>query len=116
VKSANFSFSMRWAKIVQLGQRGFTPRNFFRMNRFYETYRDNAIVRPAASQLHWTHHLIILSQSKRPEEREFYLRMAVKERLTKRELERQFNAALFEQVVLSPPKMSSALPRIHPDA
>lgn len=40
---------------------------------------------PAVSQLPWTHHLIILSQSKRPEEREFYLRMAVKERWNKRD-------------------------------
>jgi hypothetical protein len=31
------------------------------------------------AQLSWTHHRIILGQSKRPEEREFYLRMAVKE-------------------------------------
>jgi predicted nuclease of restriction endonuclease-like (RecB) superfamily len=73
-------------------------------------------VTPAVSQLPWTHHVIILSQSKRPEEREFYLRMAVKERWTKRELERQFKAALFERVVLSPPKMSPALPQSHPDA
>src|ERR1035437_2137959 len=100
---------------TQPGQRGFTPRNLFRMKRFYETYRDKAIVTPAVSQLPWTHHVIILSQSKRPEEREFYLRMAVKERWTKRELERQFKAALFERVVLSPPKMSPALPQSHPE-
>jgi hypothetical protein len=37
--------------------------------------------------LPWTHNLIILGQSKRPEEREFYLRMAVRERWTKRDLE-----------------------------
>jgi len=43
-------------------------------------------------------------------------RMAVKERWTKRELERQFKAALFERVILSPPKMSPALPQSHPDA
>jgi predicted nuclease of restriction endonuclease-like (RecB) superfamily len=45
------------------------------------------------TQLPWTHHLIILSQSKRPEEREFYLRLAVQEKWSKRELERQFKAA-----------------------
>ncbi len=55
--------------------------------------------------LPWTHHLIILSKSKHPEEREFYLRMAVQEHWSKRELERQFKSALFERVVLSPPKV-----------
>ena len=96
--------------------RGFTASNIFRMKKFYETYQNEAISAPLAHQLPWSHNLIILGQSKRPEEREFYLLMAVKERWTKRELERQFKAALFERVVLSPPKMSPALPQSHPDA
>jgi predicted nuclease of restriction endonuclease-like (RecB) superfamily len=69
---------------TQPGQRGFTRPNLFRMKQFYEVYRDSAIVSPLVRQLPWTHNLIILSQSKRPEEREFYLRMAVRERWTKR--------------------------------
>jgi predicted nuclease of restriction endonuclease-like (RecB) superfamily len=101
---------------TQPGMRGFTASNIFRMKKFYETYQNEAISAPLAHQLPWSHNLIILGQSKRPEEREFYLRMAVKERWTKRELERQFKAALFERVVLSPPKMSPALPQSHPDA
>jgi predicted nuclease of restriction endonuclease-like (RecB) superfamily len=72
---------------TQPGQRGFTRSNLFRMKQFYETYRSDAIVAPLARQLPWTHNLIILGQSKRPEEREFYLRMAVRERWTKRDLE-----------------------------
>ena len=101
---------------TQPGMRGFTASNIFRMKKFYETYQNEAISAPLAHQLPWSHNLIILGQSKRPEEREFYLRMAVRERWTKRELERQFKAALFERVVLSPPKMSPALPQSHPDA
>ena len=73
------------------------------------------IVSALLTQLPWTHHLIILGQSKRPEEREFYVRMATKERWSSRQLERQFNAALFERVVLSPPKVSAALRHIQPD-
>ncbi len=65
---------------TQPGLRGFTRRNLFRMRQFYETYNGDAIVSPLLTQLPWTHNLIILSQSKRPEEREFYLRMAVKEK------------------------------------
>jgi len=89
------------------GLRGFSRPNLFRMKQFYEAYRDEAIVSALLRQLPWTHHLIILGQSKRPEEREFYVRMAAKERWSSRQLERQFNAALFERVVLR---------QMHPEA
>lgn len=101
---------------TQPGLKGFSRQNIFRMRQFYETYRDNEIVSPVVRQLPWTHNLIILSQSKRPEEREFYLRMAVRENWSKRELERQFRAALFERTVLQPPKVSPMVSLIHPEA
>ena len=101
---------------TQPGLRGFTRRNLFRMRQFYETYKGDAIVSPLVTLLPWTHNLIILSQSKRPEEREFYLRMAIKEKWGKRELERQFDAALFERTVLSPVKVSPAVTLFHPKA
>jgi predicted nuclease of restriction endonuclease-like (RecB) superfamily len=98
------------------GMRGFTRRNLFRMRRFYETYRGNAIVTPLVSLLPWSHHLVILEQSKRPEEREFYLRLAIQERWSKRELERQFKTALFERAVLSPPKVTPLVAQMYPEA
>lgn len=98
------------------GLRGFTRANLFRMRQFYEAYPDPAIVSAVLRQLPWTHHLIILSQSKRPEEREFYLRLAAQEKWSSRQLERQFKAALFERTVLAPPKMSPVLAQNHPDA
>lgn len=67
-------------------------------------------------QLPWTHNLIIMSQSKRPEEREFYLKMAFQEKWSKRELERQLKAALFERTVLNPIKASSLMTQTHPEA
>lgn len=100
----------------QPGLRGFSRRNLFRMRQFYEAYRDTPIVSALLTQLPWTHHLIILGQSKRPEEREFYIRMAAQEHWSSRQLERQFNAALFERVVLSPPKVSAAVRQMHPEA
>jgi predicted nuclease of restriction endonuclease-like (RecB) superfamily len=63
-------------------------------------------VTPLVTQSPWSHHLIILGQSKRVEEREFYIRMAIRERWSRRELERQFNSALFERVILHPPKVT----------
>lgn len=47
---------------------------------FFDTYCGNLILAPLVRELLWTHNLIILSQSKRAEEREFYVRMAIQER------------------------------------
>jgi predicted nuclease of restriction endonuclease-like (RecB) superfamily len=101
---------------TQPGQRGFSRPNLFRMKQFYEAYRNEPKVSALLRQLPWTHHTIILSQSKRPEEREFYLRMAAHERWSSRQLERQFKAALFERVILNPPKVSALTRQIHPEA
>jgi predicted nuclease of restriction endonuclease-like (RecB) superfamily len=101
---------------TQPGLRGFTRPNLFRMRQFYETYRLDEKVSALLRQLSWTHNLIILSQSKQPEEREFYLRLAIQEKWSKRELERQFKTALFERTVLHPPKVSPLVRQIHPDA
>ncbi|NOU01691.1 MAG: DUF1016 domain-containing protein [Gallionella sp.] len=101
---------------TQPGLRGFTRSNLFRMRKFYETYQADEIVAPLVRQLSWSHNIIILNQGKRSEEREFYLRLAVREQWSKRELERQFKAALFERTVLSPVKVSPLLPQVHPDA
>ena len=103
------------ARVVP-GQRGFTRRNLFRMRQFFEAYRGLETVTPLVTQLPWTHNLIILSQAKRPEEREFYLRMAVQQRWNSRELERQFRLGAFERAVLAPPKVSAALTQIHGEA
>lgn len=101
---------------TQPGLRGFTRANLFRMRQFYEIYQGDTKVSALPRQLTWTHNLIIISQSKREEEREFYLRMAIREKWSTRELERQFQAALFERTVLHPPKVSAVLTQIHPDA
>lgn len=109
-----------WAKgtVVQLaayiaqrepGLRGFSPQNLWRMRQFFVTYRDDPKLSPLVRVLPWTHNLIVLGQSKRREEREFYLRMAVQEHWSKRELERQFRLAAFERAVLHPPRLSPAV-------
>ncbi|NUU35815.1 YhcG family protein [Pseudomonas sp. C2B4] len=101
---------------TQPGLRGFTRPNLFRMRQFYETYRNDEKVSPLVRQLPWTHNLVIFSQSKLPEEREFYLHMAIQEKWSKRELERQFKAALFERSVTEPAKVSAILKHTHPSA
>jgi predicted nuclease of restriction endonuclease-like (RecB) superfamily len=86
------------------------------MRQFYSTYRKNRKVSALLRQLPWTHNLLIIGQCKLAEEREFYLRMATREKWTKRELERQLRAALFERAILNPPKVSALVTQIHPDA
>ncbi|MDF0731487.1 PDDEXK nuclease domain-containing protein [Pseudomonas entomophila] len=101
---------------TQPGLRGFTRPNLFRMRQFYEAYRYDGVVSPLVRQLPWTHNMIILGQSKRVEERAFYLRMAIRERWSKRELERQMQTALFERSITDPLKASASLTQAHPQA
>ncbi|MBV9226527.1 MAG: hypothetical protein JOY85_21040 [Acidobacteriaceae bacterium] len=97
------------------GLRGFTRANLFRMRQFYETYRQDEKVAPLVRQLPWSHNLVILGQTRRSEEREFYLRLAVTEGWSRRELERQMRTGLFERTVLSPPQVSPVVRRTHPN-
>ena len=100
----------------QPNARGFSARNLWRMMQFFETYRGQPKLAPLVRELSWTHNLIIMSRSKRDEEREFYLRVCIRERWTKRELQRQVDGALFDGTVLSPAKLSPAVTELHPDA
>jgi predicted nuclease of restriction endonuclease-like (RecB) superfamily len=86
------------------------------MRQFFETYRDAPKLAALVRELSWTHNLLIMSRSKRDEEREFYLRVCIRERWGKRELQRQLDGALFERVVLSPAKLSPPVTELHPDA
>ena len=57
--------------------RGFSASNLWRMMQFYGTYRGLPKLAPLVRVLSWTHNLLIMSRSKRDEEREFYLRLCV---------------------------------------
>ena len=58
-------------------------------------------------QLSWTHHRTIFSRCKTDEEREFYIRLSIKENYSVRELERQINAAVFERTMITDAKVST---------
>ena len=98
------------------GLRGFTRRNLFRMRQFYEAYAGDEKVSPLVTQLPWTHHLLILGHAKLAEEREFYIRLGIHERWSKRELERQLRSGRFARTVMSPVKVSPAVTQLHPEA
>lgn len=85
--------------------KGFNRRGLYRMKQFYETYKDNQFVSPLVTQISWTNHLLILSSTKTDEEREFYIKLCLKEKYSKRELERQLDSGYFERYNLSTEKL-----------
>jgi predicted nuclease of restriction endonuclease-like (RecB) superfamily len=95
--------------------KGFSDKNLWRMKQFYETYREDPKLATLWRELSWTHNAIIFSRCKSPEEREYYLRLATTEKLTKRELERQIDSAHFERS-LAEAKLSPLVRVLHPTA
>ena len=97
--------------------KGFSDKNLWRMKQFYETYcTADEKLSPLVRQISWTNNLIILTRTKTPEERAFYLTLCVNERLSKRDLNRQLDAALYERTKVATPKLSPQVRQIAPQA
>jgi len=89
--------------------KGFNRRGLYRMKQFYELYQGEEKVSPLVTQLSWSNHLKIMSDCKTMDERIFYMNMCIKERLSKRELERQIDSGYYERYMLSQNPQSLAL-------
>jgi predicted nuclease of restriction endonuclease-like (RecB) superfamily len=94
--------------------KGFSDKNLWRMKQFYETYQADEKLSSLVRELPWTHNTIIFSRCKTAEERTYYLTIARSDRLSKRDLERQIDAAQFERSLLSA-KLSPLARELHPD-
>ena len=55
------------------------------------------IVEPLVRQIGWTNNLIILKRTRTINEKEFYLRLCIKNNYTKRELIRQINSSYYQR-------------------
>ncbi len=55
-----------------------------------------------------------MSKTKSIEEKEFYLRLCLQEKYSKRELERQLQSAFYERTILNPAKISPVAKEIYP--
>jgi predicted nuclease of restriction endonuclease-like (RecB) superfamily len=86
--------------------KGFSDKNLWRMKQFYETYKDFPKLSALLREISWTNNLLIFSRCKTIEEKEFYLRMVQKENYSKRELDRQISASVFERTMLGNTKLS----------
>jgi predicted nuclease of restriction endonuclease-like (RecB) superfamily len=60
----------------------------------------------------WSNHLEILSQTKSPEEKFFYLLHCIKEKWSMRDLRRQLSSGYFERTMLSDKKVSTLLTQL----
>ena len=75
--------------------KGYSKRNIERMVYFYKSYKDEAELQQNLTKINWTNNMIILSRSKSKEERDFYLKLAIKENYSKSELNRQIDSQYY---------------------
>jgi predicted nuclease of restriction endonuclease-like (RecB) superfamily len=79
------------------------------MKQFYETYIDFPKLSPLVREISWTNNLLIFSRCKTIEEMEFYLNLVKQENYSKRELDRQISASIFERTIIGNSKLSPAV-------
>jgi predicted nuclease of restriction endonuclease-like (RecB) superfamily len=84
------------------------------MKQFYETYAGNTKLSALLRELSWSNNLMIFSKTSTTQEREFYIKLAIKEKYSARELDRQIDSGLYERAILSEIKLSTVLREIHP--
>lgn len=95
--------------------KGFTKRGLYRMKQFYETYHKIEKVSALVTQLSWSNHLMILSKCKTIEEKQFYILLSAKDKLSKRELKRQIESSVFERTMLADIKVSPLVTQLQKD-
>ena len=91
------------AKFIQKNEpelKGFSNKNIWRMRQFYETYKGFPKLSPVVREISWTNNMLIFSRCKSIEEIEFYLQLTKRENYSKRELDRQISASLFERSMM----------------
>lgn len=76
------------------------------MKQFYETYKNFPKLSPLVREISWTNNLLVFSRCKTIEEMEFYLKCVNQENYSKRELDRQISAGLFERTMIGNSKLS----------
>ena len=74
-----------------------------------KTYKDNGIVSTLLTQISWSNNVIILSSTNSMEEKEFYIRMCIKNNYSARELDRQISSGYFQRYMLSDGKANQSL-------
>ncbi len=84
-----------------VGIKGFSPQNIWRMKQFYETYEGDEKLSTLSREIGWSNNVLIMSNAKTKEAREFYLTLTINNKYSARELERQLDSMLFERTMIS---------------
>ena len=95
--------------------KGFSDKNLWRMKQFFETYRNASELFSLLREVSWSHNLVIFSRCKTLEERKFYLQLSKLENYSKRELERQVSASLYERTLIGSTKISPVVRQLKND-
>src|SRR3989338_8054470 len=107
------------------GVKGYSVANLWNMKRFYESYNqklqtvsgESKKLQPQSAELifsiSWSNHVTILDSTQSIEEKEFYIKMCIKEKWRNRELKRQLDSSLFERYMLAdkPEKVTALIPK-----
>jgi predicted nuclease of restriction endonuclease-like (RecB) superfamily len=101
-------------KLYDPSIQGFSSQNLWRMKQFYEMYKNSETLSSLLRELPWSGNLVIMAKAKTDEEREFYLHLAVQERYSVRELERQMESGYYERAMISSQKLPAVLRESHP--
>ena len=97
------------------GLKGFNRAGIYRMKQFYETYKDNKIVAPLVRQLSWSNNVLILGGTNTIEEKEFYIKMCIKNNYSKRELDRQIGSGYYQRHMLSEGNTKQSIVKVEGD-
>jgi len=97
--------------------KGFSSRNLWRMRDFYQSYRENKKLTTLSAQISWSHNVALLSKCKDHLEREFYMKMSIRNGWSYRVLIHHIEGGTFEKTMLAQDSFEKNLPtNLHPEA
>ena len=81
--------------------KGFSKRNLYLMIQFYRLYVNYEKVQALSAQLSWSNNVLIMTSTTTIEQKEFYMKLCIKNNYSYRELQRQIRSRYYERYLLS---------------
>lgn len=91
--------------------KGFNESNLYKMKRFYELYCNNKDALILLPDINWACHMEIMSRCKNMESRIYYMKLCIRDSLTRRELARQIESFYYERCEISNVPSTPAIER-----
>jgi len=92
------------------GARGYSTQNLWYMRQFYKEYANCTKLQPLVGEIGWAHNLVIMSKTKDPLEREFYIRMTRRMDWSKNVLIHQIESKAYEKTLINQTNFEKTLP------